>query len=249
MFNGSLGSEFDFWAFGFFSYPDFLLEMSFNNYVVNIIAVKKSFADVSVLCGVDLKIKTGERVALMGPSGSGKSTLLNCICGIETVDDGEIRMDGEDIGSLSIRALESMRREKIGYIFQSFHLLPTLNAFENVEFSAQLAGISKKDRKERVNELLELVGMNHRAHHLPDSLSGGERQRVAIARALVHKPKLVLADEPTGSLDTETGAKVLDLLKSLSDEYKVSLLLVTHDKASTRICDRVITMQDGLLIS
>ena len=244
-----MGSEFEFWAFGFFSYPDFLLEMSFKNYVVNIIAVEKSFADVSVLCGVDLKIKTGERVALMGPSGSGKSTLLNCICGIETVDDGEIRMDGEDIGSLSIRALESMRREKIGYIFQSFHLLPTLNAFENVEFSAQLAGISKKDRKERVNELLELVGMNHRAHHLPDSLSGGERQRVAIARALVHKPKLVLADEPTGSLDTETGAKVLDLLKSLSDEYNVSLLLVTHDKASTRICDRVITMQDGLLIS
>lgn len=223
--------------------------MSLINYVVNIIAVKKSFADVSVLCGVDLKIKTGERVALMGPSGSGKSTLLNCICGIETVDDGEIRMDGEDIGSLSVRDLESMRREKIGYIFQSFHLLPTLDAFENVEFSAQLARISKKDRKERVNEVLEMVGMTHRAHHLPDSLSGGERQRVAIARALVHKPKLVLADEPTGSLDTETGAKVLGLLKSLSDEYNVSLLLVTHDKASTRICDRVITMQDGLLIS
>lgn len=219
------------------------------NNVVTIEAIKKSFADVSVLRGIDLRIKSGERVGLMGPSGSGKSTLLNCICGIETVDEGAIRVDGEELGSLSVRDLERIRRVKIGYIFQSFHLLPTLNAFENVEFSAQLANISKKERKERVNELLKLVGMEHRTNHLPDSLSGGERQRVAIARALIHNPKLVLADEPTGSLDTETGSKVLDLLESLSDEFNVSLLLVTHDKASTRICDRVITMQDGLLIS
>ena len=219
------------------------------NNVVTIEAIKKSFADVSVLRGIDLRIKTGERVGLMGPSGSGKSTLLNCICGIETVDEGAIRVDGEELGSLSVRDLERIRRVKIGYIFQSFHLLPTLNAFENVEFSAQLANISQKERKERVNELLKLVGMEHRTNHLPDSLSGGERQRVAIARALIHNPKLVLADEPTGSLDTETGSKVLDLLESLSDEFNVSLLLVTHDKASTRICDRVITMQDGLLIS
>ena len=219
------------------------------NNVVTIEAIEKSFADVSVLRGIDLRIKSGERVGLMGPSGSGKSTLLNCICGIETVDEGAIRVDGENLGKLTSRELEKLRREKIGYIFQSFHLLPTLNAFENVEFSAQLANISKKERKERVNELLKLVGMEHRANHLPDSLSGGERQRVAIARALIHNPKLVLADEPTGSLDTETGFKVLDLLESLSDEFNVSLLLVTHDKASTRICDRVITMQDGLLIS
>ena len=219
------------------------------NNVVTIDSVKKSFADVSVLRGVDLKIKSGERVALMGPSGSGKSTLLNCICGIETVDEGAIRVDGENLGKLTSRELERLRREKVGYVFQSFHLLPTLNAFENVEFSAQLANISQKERKERVNELLKLVRMEHRANHLPDSLSGGERQRVAIARALIHNPKLVLADEPTGSLDTETGSKVLDLLESLSDEFNVSLLLVTHDKASTRICDRVITMKDGLLIS
>ena len=219
------------------------------NNVITIEAIKKSFADVSVLRGIDLQIKSGERVGLMGPSGSGKSTLLNCICGIETVDEGAIRVDGENLGKLTSRELERLRREKVGYVFQSFHLLPTLNAFENVEFSAQLANISQKERKERVNELLKLVGMEHRANHLPDSLSGGERQRVAIARALIHNPKLVLADEPTGSLDTETGSKVLDLLESLSDEFNVSLLLVTHDKASTRICDRVITMQDGLLIS
>ena len=219
------------------------------NNIVTIETVKKSFADVSVLRGIDLVVKSGERVGLMGPSGSGKSTLLNCICGIETVDEGTICMDGENLGKLTSRELERLRREKVGYIFQSFHLLPTLNAFENVEFSAQLANISQKERKERVNELLRLVGMEHRANHLPDSLSGGERQRVAIARALIHNPKLVLADEPTGSLDTETGSQVLDLLESLSDEFNVSLLLVTHDKASTRICDRVITMQDGLLIS
>lgn len=219
------------------------------NNVITIEAIKKSFADVSVLRGIDLQIKSGERVGLMGPSGSGKSTLLNCICGIETVDEGEIRVDGKNLGKLTSRELERLRREKVGYVFQSFHLLPTLNAFENVEFSAQLANISQKERKERVNELLKLVGMEHRANHLPDSLSGGECQRVAIARALIHNPKLVLADEPTGSLDTETGSKVLDLLESLSDEFNVSLLLVTHDKASTRICDRVITMQDGLLIS
>jgi len=219
------------------------------NNIVTIETVKKSFADVSVLRGIDLIVKSGERVGLMGPSGSGKSTLLNCICGIETVDEGTICMDGENLGKLTSRELERLRREKVGYIFQSFHLLPTLNAFENVEFSAQLANISQKERKERVNELLRLVGMEHRANHLPDSLSGGERQRVAIARALIHNPKLVLADEPTGSLDTETGSQVLDLLESLSDEFNVSLLLVTHDKASTRICDRVITMQDGLLIS
>ena len=219
------------------------------NNVITIEAIKKSFADVSVLRGIDLQIKSGERVGLMGPSGSGKSTLLNCICGIETVDEGAIRVDGENLGKLTSRELERLRREKVGYVFQSFHLLPTLNAFENVEFSAQLANISQKERKERVNELLKLVGMEHRANHLPDSLSGGERQRVAIARALIHNPKLVLADEPTGSLDTETGSRVLDLLESLSDEFNVSLLLVTHDKASTRICDRVITIQDGLLIS
>ena len=211
--------------------------------------VHKSFGSVEVLRGIDLKIDSGERVALMGPSGSGKSTLLNCICGIETVDEGEICMDGEDLAKLSSRDLERLRREKVGYVFQSFHLLPTLNSFENVEFSAQLAGMNKNDREERVSELLKLVGMEHRLNHLPDTLSGGERQRVAIARALIHRPKLVLADEPTGSLDTETGAQVLDLLKSLSDELNVSLLLVTHDKASTRICDRMITMKDGLLIS
>ena len=212
-------------------------------------AITKSFGEVSVLRGVDLELRSGERVALMGPSGSGKSTLLNCICGIEQVDSGEVRMAGRALGSLNAGELDGLRRESIGYVFQSFHLLPTLSAFENVEFPAQLVGMEKEERIDRVERLLESVGLAERATHLPDALSGGERQRVALARALVHRPALVLADEPTGSLDTENGDQVLKLLKSLSIEYGVALLLVTHDHASTRICDRVISMRDGSLVS
>jgi ABC-type lipoprotein export system ATPase subunit len=210
---------------------------------------KKSFGDVDVLRGIDLTILAGERVALMGPSGSGKSTLLNCICGIEAVDEGEIKIGGQCLSDLKPGALDQVRRDQIGYIFQSFHLLPTLTAFENVEFSAQLVGMEKRERAKRVSDLLKRVGLSHRLDHLPDAMSGGERQRVAIARALVHHPKLVLADEPTGSLDTEAGGEVLDLLKELSTDFQVALLLVTHDLASTRICDRVITMKDGRLIT
>ena len=212
-------------------------------------AITKSFGEVSVLRGVDLELRSGERVALMGPSGSGKSTLLNCICGIEQVDSGEVRMAGRALGSLNAGELDGLRRESIGYVFQSFHLLPTLSAFENVEFPAQLVGMEKEERIDRVERLLESVGLADRATHLPDALSGGERQRVALARALVHRPALVLADEPTGSLDTENGDQVLKLLKSLSIEHGVALLLVTHDHASTRICDRVISMRDGSLVS
>jgi len=227
-----------------------ILKLTENSTVsLQLSGVHKSFGRVDVLRGIDLTIGEGERVALMGPSGSGKSTLLNCICGIEGVDRGKVVVGEQDLSNLDPRDLEKVRREQVGYVFQSFHLLPTLNAFENVEFSAQLAGMVKTERSSRVQELMERVGMSHRLDHFPDTLSGGERQRVAIARALIHQPNLVLADEPTGSLDTETGAQVLDLLKSLSEEYKVSILLVTHDRESTRICDRVITMQDGLLVS
>lgn len=204
---------------------------------------------MDVLRGIDLDIEEGERVALMGPSGSGKSTLLNCICGIEGVDRGQVMVGDRDLTGLRPRDLEKVRRERVGYVFQSFHLLPTLSAFENVEFSAQLSGLGKAERTSRVEDLMERVGMSHRLDHFPDTLSGGERQRVAIARALIHQPKLVLADEPTGSLDTGTGTQVLELLKNLSNDFKVSILLVTHDRLSTRICDRVITMQDGLLVS
>jgi ABC-type lipoprotein export system ATPase subunit len=196
---------------------------------------------------VDLEIKRGERVALMGPSGSGKSTLLNCICGIDPLDRGTIKVGEHDLSTLSNQELEKLRRQSIGYVFQSFHLLPTLTAFENIEFAAQLVGMENSERIKRVEELMDFVGLAHRKEHFPDALSGGERQRVALARALIHQPSLVLADEPTGSLDTEAGSQVLELLSSLSEKQGVAILLVTHDRASTRICDRVISMKDGVL--
>jgi ABC-type lipoprotein export system ATPase subunit len=198
---------------------------------------------------VDLEIKRGERVALMGPSGSGKSTLLNCICGIEPLDRGTIKVGEYDLSTLSNQELEKLRSQSIGYVFQSFHLLPTLTAFENIEFAAQLVGMENSERIKRVEELMDFVGLAHRKEHFPDALSGGERQRVALARALIHQPSLVLADEPTGSLDTEAGSQVLELLSSLSEKQGVAILLVTHDRASTRICDRVISMKDGVLTS
>ena len=184
----------------------------------------------------------------MGPSGSGKSTLLNCICGIEPMDQGEIKLGGVSLNDISAKDLEQIRRQSIGYVFQSFHLLPTLSAFENIEFPAQLLDIPKKERLDRVEQLLDAIGLAQRAHHKPDALSGGECQRVAIARALIHRPNLILADEPTGSLDTDSGGQVLTLLEDLSNEFKVALLLVTHDQASTRICNRVISMKDGSLV-
>jgi ABC-type lipoprotein export system ATPase subunit len=207
----------------------------------------KSFGQVEVLKGLNLNLDIGERVALMGPSGSGKSTLLNCICGIEPLDQGQIKLGGLALNNMSPKDLEQIRRQSIGYVFQSFHLLPTLSAFENIEFPAQLLDIPKKERLEKVEQLLDTIGLSHRAHHKPDALSGGECQRVAIARALIHRPNLILADEPTGSLDSDIGGQVLDLLENLSKEFQVALLLVTHDQASTRICNRVISMKDGML--
>lgn len=219
-----------------------------DQYALIVSTARKSFGKVEVLKGVDLSIIEGERVALMGPSGSGKSTLLNCISGIEKLDSGEIILDGKNLDRLDLGGIEKMRRESIGYIFQSFHLLPTLTAYENIELPAQLIDIPDKERKDKVGQLLESVGLSNRSNHKPDQLSGGERQRVAIARALIHKPSLVLADEPTGSLDSKSGEAILTLLEELSNDHKVALLLVTHDRTSTRICDRVISIQDGRLV-
>lgn len=217
-------------------------------FALEINSAHKSFGQVDVLKGVDLQLDTGERVALMGPSGSGKSTLLNCICGIEPMDRGEIKLGGVSLNDMSPKDLEQIRRQSIGYVFQSFHLLPTLSAFENIEFPAQLLDMPKRERLERVEKLLDAIGLSKRAHHKPDELSGGECQRVAIARALIHRPNLILADEPTGSLDTESGGQVLSLLEDLSKKFQVAILLVTHDQASTRICNRVISMKDGMLV-
>ena len=209
--------------------------------------VTKSFGVTPVLRNLDFKLPLGSRYAIMGPSGSGKSTFLNCCSGIEHPDSGSLTITGTELSDSSPDELVELRKRSIGYVFQSFNLLQTLTAFENIELPVQLLGLSKSERCDRVNSLLEKVGLAHRAHSLPQNLSGGECQRTAIARALVHHPDLVLADEPTGSLDSQSSSQVLDLLESLSAEHNTSLLLVTHDKHATRICDRTFYMQDGCL--
>lgn len=213
--------------------------------ILSISGLKKSYGRVEVLHGVHLDVQAGERVALMGRSGSGKSTLLNCICGIEPFDDGDVVIAGKRLAGLSLAELERLRREDIGYVFQSFHLLPTLTALENVEFPGQLVGMPAAERRDRANELLAMMGMERRKNHRPATLSGGERQRVALARSVMNRPRLILADEPTGSLDSASGTRVLDLIEQISMEYTIAVLLVTHDTETTRICDRVVHMQDG----
>jgi ABC-type lipoprotein export system ATPase subunit len=219
-----------------------------NQIILEVEQVRKAYGNVEVLHGVDFSLNEGERVALTGPSGSGKSTLLNCLCGIEPIDSGAIRIGGQDLRGRAKEAIDQVRREAIGYVFQSFHLLPTLNAQENVELPGQLIGMSGADCRARAEALLDAVGMSHRATHRPDALSGGERQRIALARAVMHHPRIILADEPTGSLDSVNGAIVLDLLEKLSEEQNIAVLLVTHDVASTRICQRSLAIRDGRIV-
>jgi ABC-type lipoprotein export system ATPase subunit len=183
----------------------------------------------------------------MGPSGSGKSTLLNCLAGLDRPDTGLVRVAGEVITRLEGEALARLRRRHVSTIFQFFHLLPTLTAFETIELPLQLLRIDKAERHARVYRLLQAVQLEHRMHAMPGELSGGEMQRVAIARALIHHPDLVLADEPTGNLDSRTGDQVLDLLQSLADEFQMALVLVTHSREATRICQRTLHMMDGRL--
>ncbi|MEY5026569.1 MAG: hypothetical protein RLZZ244_2097 [Verrucomicrobiota bacterium] len=210
-------------------------------------SVRKRYAHSEVLRGVSLSLHRGECLALTGPSGCGKTTLLNCLGGVDRADSGEILLQGEPITSLSNDGLATLRREKIGTIFQFFHLLPTLNVSENVEFPLQLLGVPKSERMERVTSLLKRVGLEHRTGAHPSQLSGGEMQRVAIARALVHHPPLLLADEPTGNLDSTNGSNILALLKDLTRESHCALLMVTHSAEATRVCDRTIRMRDGLI--
>ncbi|MCC6235113.1 MAG: ABC transporter ATP-binding protein [Verrucomicrobiales bacterium] len=207
--------------------------------------VEKSYEGRAVLCGVTLEIQAGERVALMGPSGSGKTTLLNCLGGVDRADRGSVRVGGCALEALDDAGLARMRREKTGTVFQFFHLLPTLSAYENVELPLQLLGVSLAERRERVGSLLARVGVEHRAGARPAQLSGGEQQRVALARAMVHRPGLLLADEPTGNLDSVNGAKVLELLRELSDETGTTLLLVTHSSEAAAICHRRVMLRDG----
>jgi putative ABC transport system ATP-binding protein len=200
------------------------------------------------LNGLDLSIANGEMVAIVGPSGSGKSTMLNLIGGLDHPTSGSIEIDGQDLGSLSDDALTHVRRDKIGFIFQFFNLLPTLNCLENVSLPLHLRQWPKKKIQERATELLQLVQLGHRMEHLPDELSGGERQRVAIARALSVYPPILLADEPTGNLDTQTGEEILKLIKDVHSRLGATTLIVTHDSGVADRCDRTVKLRDGLIV-
>ena len=212
-------------------------------------ALCKSYGQRQVLGGVSLSVRPGERLALMGPSGSGKTTLLNLLGGVDRPDSGEILLDGFRLDLLDGRALARARREKIGTVFQFFHLLPTLTVAENVELPLQLVGAGTSDRLARVGELLARVGLADRSRSLPSELSGGEQQRVAIARALAHRPCLVLADEPTGNLDSANGANILELLRELTDAEGPALVLVTHSEEAASICHRRLHLRDGRIVS
>lgn len=216
--------------------------------VVTATQVEKAYEARPVLRGVSLSVHAGERVALIGPSGSGKTTLLNCLGGVDRHDRGSIRVRTEALETLDGSGLARLRRIHIGTVFQFFHLLPTLSAFENVELPLQLLGVPPAEREDRVHRLLTRVRVEHRAHARPSQLSGGEQQRVAIARALVHRPTVLLADEPTGNLDSANGANVLALLRELTDETGTALVLVTHSPEATAICHRVVSLRDGCVL-
>ena len=202
---------------------------------------------VTILDDVTLSIPPKQMVAVMGPSGSGKSTLLGLIAGLDRPTEGTIVLDGIDITTLSESRMAKFRRMKIGYIFQSFHLIPTLTALENVLVPLELAGHAAA--KDLAAELLHAVGLQDRMHHYPVQLSGGEQQRVAVARAFACRPPILLADEPTGNLDSQTGRHVMDLLLSLHRDYGTTLVLVTHDRAVASLMHRVIALRDGRIVS
>jgi len=200
---------------------------------------------IAALDRVDLKVMRGEFVALMGASGSGKSTLLNLVGALDRPSRGEICVDGLSVGEATEAELVRLRRERIGFVFQSFNLIPTLTSMENVETPMMLVEIAPRERRARAFKLLEAVGLADRAAHKPDQLSGGEKQRVAIARALANRPVLLLADEPTGNLDIKTSAAILDLLCSCVRQQGLTLLLVTHDPQIAARADRIIHLCDG----
>ncbi len=204
---------------------------------------------VVALKNVTLTIGPAERVAVMGPSGSGKSTLLNLVCGLDEPTSGSVQVEGVELAGLSDDARTRLRREKIGMIFQTFNLLSTLTALENVALPLRLQGLSKKEAEGQATAMLGHVGLKNRTVHRPDQMSGGERQRVAIARALIFRPPLLLGDEPTGNLDSHTGDEILRLLDDLQQEYQSTLLMVTHNVQAANFCMRVVTLHDGEIMS
>ncbi len=218
---------------------------------IHLLNVCKSYGNgqvVHALRDINLSVARGERVAVMGPSGSGKSSLLHLICGLDDPTSGTVKVAGITLSELNDDQRTRMRREKIGMIFQTFNLLPTLSALENVALPLRLRGLRRKEAEKRAVAMLERVGLKARITHRPDEMSGGERQRVAIARALIFSPPLLLGDEPTGNLDSATGEEILALLDDLHKEFNSTLFLVTHNELAASFCDRIITLRDGRIL-
>ena len=204
--------------------------------------------DVSALSGVNLRVEAGEFMSIMGPSGSGKTTLLNLIGALDRPTEGKVFVKGTDISRLNDDELAELRNREIGFVFQFFNLVARMSCLKNVEFPMAFAGVSQEERKRRATELLERVGLGDRLNHRPTELSGGEQQRVAIARALVNNPSVVLCDEITGNVDTETGKKIVEILRHLNKEQGQTFVLVTHDPLVAHSADRIVYMQDGLIM-
>lgn len=209
---------------------------------------KNGEQELRVLKDIDLEVEKGDFVAIMGPSGSGKSTLMNVIGLLDRPTSGEYFLEGQEVGNLSEKKLAHVRNEQIGFVFQQFFLLSKLNAFQNVELPLIYAGVHPAKRKEIAEQYLEKVELGSRMHHLPSELSGGQKQRVAIARALVNRPAIVLADEPTGALDTKTGEQIMDLLTKLNQEGK-TIIMVTHEPEIAAFANRRIVIRDGVISS
>ena len=203
---------------------------------------------VTPLQALDLDVPKGEFLALMGPSGSGKTTLLNMLSGIDSPTSGSLVIAGTEIGKLSRRDLTKWRANHVGYIFQLYHLIPVLSAFENVELPLLLSSLSKKERHARVETVLSLVGLSDRMHHTPSELSGGQEQRVAIARAIVADPPILVADEPTGDLDRESAVRILDLIRQLARDHGKTIVMVTHDAKAAAAADRTLHLEKGQLL-